>query len=339
MDAPPVQYVRTPDGFDIAYAVSGEGRPLVLMPTPINHIGIEWGSATYGPFLVAMSRHFRLIRYDNRGSGMSTRGLPEDFSMLDYATDLGCVLDALGLERAVLIGRTTSGNVAVKYALAHPERVEALVLWNTGRHFRDSTAFSLLELSRTHWEYFLEVMARGSFPLDDATEAREMVRLAMDRSEFTIRVQAAARISIEEDATKLRLPVLLLVERLATTRLVSEAQKLAALIPDAQLRIFDRGATTAKAAGEDPPVVGAIAAFLASLEGEGLGSPQAIPGLSGREMEILRLVAAGRRNQEIADELVISLNTVRRHVSNIFDKTGVTNRAQAAVYAKEHGIA
>ena len=41
---------ETPDGFDIAYAVSGEGRPLVLMPQPVNHIGIEWGSATYGPF-------------------------------------------------------------------------------------------------------------------------------------------------------------------------------------------------------------------------------------------------------------------------------------------------
>jgi DNA-binding NarL/FixJ family response regulator len=58
-----------------------------------------------------------------------------------------------------------------------------------------------------------------------------------------------------------------------------------------------------------------------------------------RELEVLRLIAAGKSNQQIADELVISLNTVRRHVSNIFDKTGVANRAQAAMYARDHGIA
>jgi DNA-binding NarL/FixJ family response regulator len=63
-----------------------------------------------------------------------------------------------------------------------------------------------------------------------------------------------------------------------------------------------------------------------------------VEGLSVRELEVLRLLAAGRSNQQIADELVISLNTVRRHVSNVFDKTGAANRAQAAVYARDHGI-
>ncbi len=53
---------------------------------------------------------------------------------------------------------------------------------------------------------------------------------------------------------------------------------------------------------------------------------------------MLRLLAVGQSNQQIADEFVISLNTVNRHVSNIYAKTGVANRAQAAVYAKEHGI-
>jgi DNA-binding CsgD family transcriptional regulator len=62
-------------------------------------------------------------------------------------------------------------------------------------------------------------------------------------------------------------------------------------------------------------------------------------GLSQREVEVLRLLAAGRSNQQIADELVISLNTVRRHVSNVFDKTGVANRTEASVYARDHGIA
>jgi class 3 adenylate cyclase/DNA-binding CsgD family transcriptional regulator len=61
-------------------------------------------------------------------------------------------------------------------------------------------------------------------------------------------------------------------------------------------------------------------------------------GLTKREVEVLRLIAAGRSNQHIADELVISLNTVARHVSNIFAKTGVANRAEAATYASRHGL-
>jgi DNA-binding CsgD family transcriptional regulator len=61
-------------------------------------------------------------------------------------------------------------------------------------------------------------------------------------------------------------------------------------------------------------------------------------GLSAREAEVLRLVAAGKSNQQIADELVISLNTVVRHVSNIFNKIGAANRVEAASYATRHGL-
>jgi DNA-binding CsgD family transcriptional regulator len=61
--------------------------------------------------------------------------------------------------------------------------------------------------------------------------------------------------------------------------------------------------------------------------------------LTGREVEILRLIARGRTNQEIAESLVISLNTVARHVSNIYDKTNVANRAEAASYAHTHKLA
>jgi DNA-binding NarL/FixJ family response regulator len=65
---------------------------------------------------------------------------------------------------------------------------------------------------------------------------------------------------------------------------------------------------------------------------------QADSGLSSREVEVLRLVAAGRSNAQIADELVISQNTVIRHVSNIFAKIGAANRAEAASYATRNGI-
>jgi DNA-binding NarL/FixJ family response regulator len=69
------------------------------------------------------------------------------------------------------------------------------------------------------------------------------------------------------------------------------------------------------------------------------GAQSAPPdGLSTREVEVLRLIAAGKSNPQIADELVISLNTVQRHVSNILAKTGLSNRAEAASYATRNGL-
>jgi NarL family two-component system response regulator LiaR len=95
------------------------------------------------------------------------------------------------------------------------------------------------------------------------------------------------------------------------------------------------------AVGDRDAAIAAIEHFLASVPatsgGEERASGQVPDHLSQRELEILRLVASGRSNQQIADELVISLNTVRRHVSNVFDKTGVANRTEASVYAREHG--
>lgn len=60
--------------------------------------------------------------------------------------------------------------------------------------------------------------------------------------------------------------------------------------------------------------------------------------LTVRELEVLKLIAAGRRNHQIAEDLVISLHTVARHVSNIFCKTGVANRAEAATFAARYGL-
>ena len=60
--------------------------------------------------------------------------------------------------------------------------------------------------------------------------------------------------------------------------------------------------------------------------------------LTGREIEVLRLIAAGKSNHEIAEELVISEKTVKTHVSNIFSKLHLEDRTQAAIYALKHGL-
>jgi len=99
---------------------------------------------------------------------------------------------------------------------------------------------------------------------------------------------------------------------------------------DAALRELDEAEATFGRLGAAPD-----ARRAAALRGR-----RALPaGLTGREAEVLALVAAGRTNREIADALVLSHKTVARHLSNIFAKLEVTSRTQAAAFAFEHGLA
>jgi DNA-binding NarL/FixJ family response regulator len=115
-------------------------------------------------------------------------------------------------------------------------------------------------------------------------------------------------------------------------------------VPDARLALFEGWPWHVYSRdGSTPPQIAAIDEFVRDLPGVAAPQPgnsdrTGHPALSARELDVLRLLAAGKSNAQIADELVISQNTVIRHVSNIFAKTGAANRTEAAVYAKDHGI-
>jgi DNA-binding NarL/FixJ family response regulator len=145
---------------------------------------------------------------------------------------------------------------------------------------------------------------------------------------------------IVSDVASLEMPTLVLHPRDMRVLPAEESMKLAATAPDGRFVLTD-GDFVFGDAGQS---LEAIDSFLNSVLTAPVVSRQAADGtaserLSQREVEVLHLVAAGKSNAEIAEELVISINTVRRHVSNVFDKTGVANRTQAAAYAKDHGLA
>ena len=77
MEPPPVQYVRTADGLDIAFTVAGQGLPFVFMPWPFSHRGLWWETAFGRPLAEALAQRFKLVQYDSRGQGMSTEGCPK----------------------------------------------------------------------------------------------------------------------------------------------------------------------------------------------------------------------------------------------------------------------
>ena len=86
------------------------------------------------------------------------------------------------------------------------------------------------------------------------------------------------------------------------------------------------------------PLSERVAALRERLDAQPMPKPQYPDGLTEREVDVLRLVAAGKSNREIGEELFISINTVARHVNHIFSKIDASNRAEAATYANQKGI-
>ena len=161
MEAPQVQYVRTRDGYDIAYCVSGNGVPLVYVPNPSSHIQLSWRThGNYRLLFERLSARFKLICYDSRGLGSSTRGLSDAHRSEDFEIDLETVIEHLGLQRFALMAQNSFGRVAMNYAARNPDRVLALILYNTdlGNVPQDHSfkPTQLEALAMTNWEMYVE---------------------------------------------------------------------------------------------------------------------------------------------------------------------------------------
>ena len=94
----------------------------------LTHLDFEWGSPIWRHWYAALSLHHRLVRYDERGNGMSQRDVA-DVSFETWVRDLETVVDAAGLDRFPLLGISRGGPIAIAYAVKHPERVTHLVLY------------------------------------------------------------------------------------------------------------------------------------------------------------------------------------------------------------------
>jgi DNA-binding winged helix-turn-helix (wHTH) protein/pimeloyl-ACP methyl ester carboxylesterase len=123
-----IRYCMTSDGVRLAYASIGSGPPLVKASNWLTHLDFEWGSPIWRHWWSALSLHHRVIRYDERGNGMS-QGDVADVSFDTWVRDLETVVDAAGLDRFPLLGISRGGPIAIAYAVKHPERVTHLVLY------------------------------------------------------------------------------------------------------------------------------------------------------------------------------------------------------------------
>jgi DNA-binding NarL/FixJ family response regulator len=192
-------------------------------------------------------------------------------------------------------------------------------------------------LAAAEWDAYLDNQARASWYDWDPQLMVRLLRETMTQDDHVTLQRTLRATSAEDVLGQIAVPTLILATRAGQRMGQNEesGRRLAGMIAGAQLRLMDNNGLNPE--GDRPPgSVTAIEDFLRGLTPAATSPPDGV--LSSREIEVLRLVGHGLNNQQIADELVISVNTVRRHVSNIFDKTGVANRAQAVAYARDHGL-
>ncbi len=127
-DKQEIRYCRAPDGVRLAYAISGQGPPLVKTANWLNHLEYDWDSPIWHQFFLGLSKSNTLIRYDARGNGLSDWDVAE-LSLDAWVSDLETVTEAAGIKRFPLLGYSQGCAISIAYAVRHPERVSHLILY------------------------------------------------------------------------------------------------------------------------------------------------------------------------------------------------------------------
>jgi pimeloyl-ACP methyl ester carboxylesterase/DNA-binding CsgD family transcriptional regulator len=352
-----IRFCTTADNVRIAYATLGNGLPLVKTANWLTHLEFDAVSPVWWPWLERLSRSHTVVRYDERGCGLSDRGV-SDLSFEDWARDLEAVVDAAGLERFALLGLSQGGAVAVSYAAMHPERVSHLVLYGAyarGRLKRRLSAAEteeaavLRRLVEVGWgkenPAFRQVFT--SFFIPDGT--MEHYRWFNDLQRVSAAPDMASRIlatcdnvDVRHWAAKVRVPTLVLHARGDARVPFEEGRLLAGLIPGAQFVPLDSNnhalLHTEPAWNE---LFSEIDLFLSSEHVQApplSGKPTWLSDLTRRERQVLDFVARGMTNRAIAKDLSLSEKTIRNHLTRIFGKLGVSDRGRAIVRARDAGF-
>lgn len=347
---PSIRYAKTRDGVSIAFATIGEGVPILFVPAaPFSHLEAMWELPGTAHWFERLARHAQVAIYDSRGTGLSDRDVT-DFGVEALGRDLDAVVQSLGWTQFVLCGFFNAGPVAIAYAATHEDAVTDLVLW--GAYARGTDMFPLPfavneQIADANWAMLIDTAARVWTAGDRVeTQATAAYFRASVGPMAALRAFAAAR---EYDVRTL-LPhvgarTLVLQRRDATVQRIDLARELATGIPRAELLVL-AGDAASPFSGDVDAGVAAIEHFLGLGDEEAEAPTSASPpealapeSLTPREQEVLRLVARGRANKEIAYDLGLSVHTVERHLTNLYPKIGCRSRTEATAFALTHGFA
>lgn len=246
--APHVQFVRSADGTHIAWTSTGTGIPLLRAPHWMNHLEYELKSPFLGPFLQKMTSQTRLVRFDQRGNGLSDWDV-ERINLDAMIEDMEAVVAASGLERFALLGISQGAACSIRYALKHPEQVSCLVLFGgyvrgrlTRRTEEEDKLYEAARIMiRDGWGSNLP-MYRSFFttsflpdaPAEVQNNFDEVQRVSITPENAFRLYDMNARLDAEAEARQLRVPTLVIHITGDRVAPVAEGRHMARLIPGAR---------------------------------------------------------------------------------------------------------
>ncbi len=327
------------EGQRLAYSTYGEGPPLVFGPRWVSHLEEEWDDPRQRAFYSEIARTHRVVRFDRVGCGLSSRELDPRPTIESESRQLEAVIESAG-EPATVFATSCCCLAASQLAVRRPELVPKLVFFGgyvTRNDIPDVTRRSLVEFIRTNWRLGAQMLAGLFDPHASGDEIAEHTR--MQRAAATAE---AAAIFLELDITAdlrgvlpyVQTPALVLHRRGDRTVPIGRGRELASLLPNARFVPLS-GDAHLPYLDDQREVMRALSGFLHNESRPELDD--ASP-LTSRETEVLRLVATGMNNKEIASTLVLSEHTVHRHVANILRKLAQSSRAAAATSAARAGL-
>lgn len=352
-----VRYATASDGTRLAWAESGAGPLVIKAANWMTHLEYELESPVWKHWLQFFSDHFRFVRHDERGCGMTdwTPGSP--LTLDQWASDLATVVEAAQpSEPVTLLGISQGAATCIHYALRHPERVARLVLYGGYAHgafMRGVPAAvvahrAMIDLARVAWgrdnPVFRQVFTSRFIPGGTPEQLNWYNDLCLKTTTGEIAanlLEARGYMDLSDALAQVRVPTLVLHARHDEVVPISEGRHLASAIPGA---VFVELDSRNHVLLEHEPAWARfrdeVLTFLAPApagDTSGAGGA-AFAALSPRERQVLALIAEGLSNTEVAERLAISEKTARNHASNVFDKLGVWSRAQAIVFARERGF-
>ncbi len=248
-----VRYCNSSDGTQIAYAVSGEGPPLMRAGHFLTHLEKDWNSPVFGTHISALGADHTLIRYDQRGTGLSQTDI-KTLSLEAYSNDMLAVADAAGLDRFPIFAASQGVPVSVDFAAKYPKRVSRLVFFGgfaQGRMVRDETysrddAEALMTLLKLGWgkpdSAFMSAFISMFCPEASREERASLVesQLASATPDMAARIRMEIdQFDVTERLADVRCPTLVIHASGDALHPVSQGRLLAAGIPGAEFKLID----------------------------------------------------------------------------------------------------
>ena len=348
-----IRYAKSGD-CNIAYQVVGDGPiDLVFSPGWVTHLDLAWEIPPLARFLERLAAVSRLVLFDKQGTGLSDRLDPDTLPTLDHRMqDVRVILDAVGSERAALFGTLGGGAMCGLFARAYPERCLGLILYGTFAKLEPDTGLlsrladdqdAALDRIEREWGtdgVGVAFWAPSLMHDEDVKEAYlRLTRSGVSPGSARSLMQLGYQIDWEDALGDIHVPTLVLHRSGDLVIPVRQGRKLADGIPGARY-VEQPGTDHLFWAGDQDAVLGEVEDFLRTV-GPSAGKEPTTPpalGLTAREVEVLRLVAVGHTNKQIAAELFISPKTASVHVSSILAKLGVERRAGVAAAAQQLGL-